>query len=256
MILSDFKTDKLNVKVFETRNELGQEAAKEAQNCILNLLAQKEEINILFAAAPSQNEFLQALRGYKLPWNRINALHMDEYIGLSKDAPQRFGTFLNQHIFEHLSFKSVNYLFEENSSPTDICNRYKKIIEKYPIDIVFMGIGENGHIAFNDPHVARFDDPEIVKLVSLDEVCRKQQVNDGCFARLEDVPKQAVTVTIPAMMRATYIFCMVPGERKAKAVKNTINGPINTTCPASIIRNHQHAVLYCDKESAFYINNN
>ena len=105
MILSDFKTDKLNVKVFETRNELGQEAAKEAQNCILNLLAQKEEINILFAAAPSQNEFLQALRGYKLPWNRINALHMDEYIGLSKDAPQRFGTFLNQHIFEHLSFK-------------------------------------------------------------------------------------------------------------------------------------------------------
>lgn len=126
MILSDFKTDKLNVKVFETRNELGQEAAKEAQNCILNLLAQKEEINILFAAAPSQNEFLQALRGYKLPWNRINALHMDEYIGLSKDAPQRFGTFLNQHIFEHLSFKSVNYLFEENSSPTDICNRYKR----------------------------------------------------------------------------------------------------------------------------------
>ena len=255
MILSDFKADKLNVKVFETRNELGQEAAKEAKDCILNLLTQKVEINILFAAAPSQNEFLQALRTYKLPWNRINALHMDEYIGLSKNASQRFGIFLNKHIFEYLPFKSVNYLFEENSSPADICSRYKKIIKKYPIDIVFMGIGENGHIAFNDPHVALFDDPEMVKLVSLDEVCRKQQVNDGCFAELEDVPKQAVTVTSPVIMSAAYIFCMVPGERKANAVKNTINGPINIACPASILRNHRHAVLYCDKESIYCINN-
>ena len=117
-----------------------------------------------------------------------------------------------------------------------------------------MGIGENGHIAFNDPHVALFDDPEMVKLVSLDEVCRKQQVNDGCFAELEDVPKQAVTVTIPVIMSAAYIFCMVPGERKANAVKNTINGPINIACPASILRNHRHAVLYCDKESIYCIN--
>lgn len=183
-------------------------------------------------------------------WNRIHALHMDEYIGLQADAPQRFGNYLKEHIFAALPFKSIHYLYIEGASPENICAHYEEVLQKHPIDIVFMGIGENGHIAFNDPHVALFDDPQQVKVVLLDEVCRTQQVHDGCFSSLEKVPQQAVTITIPVMMKATRIFCIVPGKPKANAVKETLYGPVSTTCPASILRTHPHATLYCDRDSA------
>ena len=137
-----------------------------ATQVINQLLTQKKEINILFAAAPSQNEFLAVLQKQDLPWQRIHALHMDEYVGLKSDAPQRFGNFLKEHIFDSVPFKSVNYLFREKATPEEICNAYERILQEHPLDIIFMGIGENGHIAFNDPHVARFDDPQWVKIVS------------------------------------------------------------------------------------------
>jgi len=175
---------------------------------------------------------------------------MDEYIGLQADAPQRFGNYLKEHIFAALPFKSIHYLYIEGASPENICAHYEEVLQKHPIDIVFMGIGENGHIAFNDPHVALFDDPQQVKVVLLDEVCRTQQVHDGCFSSLEKVPQQAVTITIPVMMKATRIFCIVPGKPKANAVKETLYGPVSTTCPASILRTHPHATLYCDRDSA------
>lgn len=248
--LKELKKENLLTHICDNRQTLGENAAQAAAQVIKQLLTKKEEINILFAAAPSQNEFLATLQKYDLPWQRIHALHMDEYVGLEVDAPQRFGNFLKEHVFAALPFKSVNYIFKERATPEYICTCYEQVIQDHPIDIVFMGIGENGHIAFNDPHVARFDDSKRVKVVSLDEICRMQQVHDGCFSCLNAVPRQAITITIPVILKAAYIFCMVPGKSKAIAIKNTLYGPISTVCPASILRSHPHATLYCDRDSA------
>ena len=206
---------------------------------------------MIFAAAPSQNEVLAALANDKeIPWNRVNAFHMDEYIGLSADAPQGFGNFLRAAIFGVAPFKSVNYI---NISATDAdaeCERYSKLLEENPTDIVVMGIGENGHIAFNDPPVADFNDKKKVKPVALDEICRQQQVNDGCFATIDDVPKTAITLTCPTLFLGDYLFCIVPAPTKANAVKATVCGEIGEACPATILRRHKSAVLYLDPDSS------
>lgn len=249
------KKDNLHVCLCDNRRTLGETAADDAARLIRRLLEQKEELNLLFAAAPSQNEFLAALQRHDLPWNRLNALHMDEYVGLQEDAPQRFGNFLKEHIFGALPFKSVHYIFRPGAGPEETCEAYCRVLDRYPLDIVFMGIGENGHIAFNDPHVARFYDPQRVKVVVLDDVCRMQQVHDGCFPSLPAVPCQAITLTIPTMMQAPHIFCMVPGRTKANAVRNTLQAGITPQCPATILRIHPHATLYCDAESAMLLPN-
>lgn len=250
-IIKEFQKDKLKVKVYDNRTSMGKAAAIEASDLIIKLLNVKKEINIIFAAAPSQNDFLEALANMKnIDWNRINAFHMDEYIGLEPSAPQGFGNFLKARIFEKVNFKSVNYI---NGNAEDIkkeCERYSKLISSGEIDIVFMGIGENGHIAFNDPHSALFNDKEIIKTVKLDEKCRRQQVNDGCFNSIETVPTHALTLTIPALLSGKYIFCIVPAKTKSEAVYNTINGDITEACPASILRKHNKAVLYADADSA------
>jgi len=242
--------DKLVVKKYETREAMGAAACVEAAECLRRLLAEKEEVNAIFAAAPSQNEFLAALsRAGGIDWGRVNAFHMDEYIGLRADAPQGFGNFLKEHIFSLVPFKSVNYI---NGGADDIeeeCARYTALLKANPVDVVFLGIGENGHIAFNDPHVACFDDPYTIKSVGLDLVCRQQQVNDGCFAQLDDVPTHALTLTIPTLVSAKYMFCMVPAATKANAVKATVYGDIREACPASILRRHDNAVLYVDAQS-------
>ena len=194
--MKEFKKDRLTVKVMATRTEMGQVAAQDIHDRILALLAEKNEINMIFAAAPSQNDVLKSLTEYTdIPWSRINACHMDEYIGLDKSAPQGFGNFLKAHIFGLVSFKSVNLIDCSAEDPEAESERYTAILKKYPTDIVVMGIGENGHIAFNDPPVADFNDPKWVKPVKLDDVCRQQQVNDGCFATFEDVPEYAISLT-------------------------------------------------------------
>ena len=229
---------------------MGVTAAKEAAAVIRDLLAYKSEVNMIFAAAPSQNEFLEALCAEKdIEWQRINVFHMDEYVGLPDNAPQRFGNFLKERIFDKLPFRTVNYL-DGNRQPEEECVRYTALLKQYPTDIVCMGIGENGHIAFNDPHVARFDDPAWVKVVDLDEVCRKQQVNDGCFATIDQVPTHALTLTVPALMNGQFLFCMVPAKTKAWAVYHTINDPVSETIPATCLRKHNNAVLYVDTDSA------
>ncbi len=245
-----FAKDKLVIKKFETREAMGIAACEEAAACLRELLDQKDEINAIFAAAPSQNEFLAALSTAEgIDWGRINAFHMDEYIGLEENAPQRFGNFLKEHIFSLVGFKTVNYI---NGGAADIeaeCERYAGLLKSNPVDIVFLGIGENGHIAFNDPHVADFNDSKIIKSVELDLVCRQQQVNDGCFASLDKVPTHALSLTIPALISAAHMFCIVPAATKAQAVKATVEGEISETCPASILRNHAHATLYIDADS-------
>lgn len=250
-LLKTVHAGNLEVKIFETREAMGNCAAKEVSECIKELLKVKDELNIIFTAAPSQNETLAGLVADKtIEWNKINAFHMDEYIGLPENAPQAFGNFLKEHIFDKVNFKSVNYIYSANETSEETCKRYSELIKKNPIDIVCLGIGENGHIAFNDPWVADFNDKEIIKRVELDEMCRNQQVNDGCFAKLDDVPKFAVTLTVPTLFNADYLFCTVLAKTKAEAVYNTVNAEINEDVPATIMRNHKNAVMYCDKDSA------
>lgn len=248
--MKTYRKDLLEIEVFDTRDEMGEAAAADAAEYIDGLLGRQENVNIVFAAAPSQNEFLAGLAAKDLDWKRINAFHMDEYVGLDKDAPQRFGNYLAGHIFDLVPFGSVHYMFDETLTAEQMCSRYADLIRSSRIDIVFMGVGENGHIAFNDPHVARFDDPETVKIVDLDRKCRMQQVNDGCFKTIEDVPKYAITLTIPAMMKAERIFAVAPTALKAEAIGKICNGEITTQCPASILRTHKAATLYTDLPGA------
>lgn len=248
-----FDAGRLQVKIFETRAEMGENAAKEAAAALREVLANKAECNVIFAAAPSQNDFLAALCNEEIEWNRVNAFHMDEYIGLSDAAPQRFGNFLKNAVFDKVPFNSVSYI-QGNAADIDAeIVRYSNLLRNNPVDIVFMGIGENGHIAFNDPHIAKFDDICMMKQVELDERCRCQQVNDGCFATLGDVPRHALTLTVPVLMSAAKVFCMVPCKTKAEAVQKTVCGEIRETLPASILRTHGCARLYLDKDSAEFI---
>lgn len=246
-----YKVDELSIEIYENRTLMGEGAKRDIKAKIAELLEESQEINIIFAAAPSQNDVLKALvEDKEIEWNRVNAYHMDEYIGLAKDAPQGFGNFLKEHIFGLVPFKSVNYIDVTATDPEKEAERYGKLLEDNPTDIVIMGIGENGHIAFNDPPVADFNDKRMVKPVKLDEVCRQQQVNDGCFSSIDEVPTHAMTLTVPTLLKAPYLFCIVPAPTKAKAVYETLNGSIDEHCPASVLRTHKNAKLYLDDQSS------
>ena len=250
-MLKTFNVDKLSVRVFENRDKMGKDAALAISEKIKELLSKKETINMIFAAAPSQNDMIDSLiHTDGIDWSRINAFHMDEYIGLSKDAPQGFGNFLRDRIFSKVNFKSVNYINGQAEDIKSECERYSKLLIENPVDIVCMGVGENGHIAFNDPPVADFNDKALVKEVKLDEICRNQQVNDGCFDSIDKVPVSALTLTIPALVGADYIFCVVPAATKRNAVFSMLRGKISEKCPASILRTRVNAILFCDKQSA------
>lgn len=244
------KVDNLTVKKYTTREEMGAAAARDIRNAIRTLLEKKAEINVIFAAAPSQNEVLRALVESDVDWSRVNAYHMDEYIHLPPDAPQCFGNFLTWKIFGKVPFKSVNLIDSTAPDAQAECDRYEAILRANPADIIILGIGENGHIAFNDPWVANFKDDRLVRIVALDDVCRQQQVNDGCFATLEEVPKIAMTLTCPVFIRAPQLFCIVPALAKANAVKRTLEGAVSEECPATVLRSHGNAVLYLDADSA------
>ena len=243
--------NKLRVKIYETRKDMGNDAARDVAQKIKELLIGKEFINIIFAAAPSQNEFLSTLSMEEgINWNKINAFHMDEYVGLDINAPQRFGQFLDERIFKQVPFNKVHYINGQADDPEWEGKRYAELLREIPVDIVCMGIGENTHIAFNDPHDADFHDPLMVKKVNLDEVSRQQQVNDGCFANIDEVPVSAITLTVPTLFSAKNIFCIVPGSNKAQAIYHTLNDEVNEKYPSTILRNHENATLYLDKDSA------
>lgn len=243
----EFYVDALRVVVCDDRKELGQVAARNAAAYLREMQKGGGKLNAIFAAAPSQNEFLSELAASEgIDWQAIRAFHMDEYMGLAEDAPQRFSRYLKEHIFSVVPFGEVHYL----DGKEGMIGEYAALLRKYPTDACFMGVGENGHVAFNDPPVADLFDPEIAKPVTLDLKCRQQQVNDGCFARLEDVPEKAVTLTVPTLLRSKRLFCMVPGKTKAEAIRAMLQGPIGMACPASSLRLHQNAALYLDADSA------
>ncbi|BFT72134.1 TIM barrel protein [Paenibacillus sp. P36] len=247
--LKEETAEHLKVKVFENRQIMGAAAAVAAATKIKELLSRKDKVRMIFAAAPSQNEFLAELVNQQgIDWSRITAFHMDEYIGLPDDAPQKFSQFLTDRLFKLVKPGEL-HLIQSSTTIEQECQRYSDLIAAAPIDIICLGIGENGHIAFNDPPVADFEDSFIIKPVELDAPCRQQQVNDGCFPDFDAVPTHALTLTIPTMMAGAHLFCIVPGSTKRAAVEQTLRGPISTSCPASILRTHPDCTLYVDRDS-------
>ena len=241
--------DTLRVRVFDTRLAAGQTAGQDVAAKIRALLTEKDSLRIVFAAAPSQNELLDFLaKAPGIDWSRIDVFHMDEYVGLPPNAPERFAYFLTANLFAAVSPRTVN-LIDDSAGADAACLRYAERLGQAPIDIVCLGVGENGHLAFNDPPVADFDDPAVIKRVQLDAVCRQQQVNDGCFARLDDVPTESLTLTIPTLLSGHHLFCVVPGLTKRNAVRAMLDGPITTACPASILRQHPNCTLYVDTDA-------
>jgi len=204
---------------------------------------------MVFAAAPSQTEMLAELCDTpSIDWGRVTAFHMDEYIGLPAGSPARFAHWLDHHLFTKLNFGAVHRIRPEPDAEQE-AQRYAALLAAAEIDFVCLGVGENGHIAFNDPPVANFADPADVKCVRLDSSCRMQQVNDGCFPSIDAVPKYALTLTIPRLLRAKQLFCIVPGPTKRAAVTKMLREPISTACPASILRTHTACTLYLDADS-------
>ena len=247
------KVEKLTVYTFDTREEMGKVAAADAARRINDIIARNGVANVVFAAAPSQNDLLENLLKSDIDWTKVRAFHQDEYVGISAEEPAGFGNFLDRAIFKKVNFKELHYLLCDADEAEKKCQEYTELLRQYPIDLIFLGIGENGHLAFNDPAVADFNDPKMVKIVELDEVCRQQQVNDGCFEKLEQVPTHALTVTIPGLTQATAMFCSVPAATKADAINHMVHDEVSTKCPATILRTHTCAKLYVDKAAGAFV---
>lgn len=251
-MLKQLTKDKLAVSIYPDRASMGAAAAQAGVRALKAALEKKETVTAMFAAAPSQDEVLRELLTADVDWSRVVACHMDEYVGLDPSAPQRFSTFLRTRLFDRLPFRSVHCIHptQNAAEAEEETRRYEAFLKENPLDVCFMGIGENGHIAFNDPPCADFQDPRWVKVVELDQVCRLQQVHDGCFPALEAVPTHAITVTIPALVSAGEIVCTVPAATKAQAVRGILTGPVTTKCPASILTTHPAASLFLDADAA------
>lgn len=249
MLLKSMKKDRLEVEIYDLRSDMGERAAQCFAACVAEMLQQKDTLNIIFAAAPSQNDFLQALEKQSIEWEKINVFHMDEYVGIGIESKQSFARFVKDNVVDRFPVRSFHAINGKAQEATEECERYSTLLREHPVDIVCLGIGENTHIAFNDPGEADFWDDKLVKVVTLDERCREQQVHDKCFPNLEAVPQYALTLTVPTLMRAEAMFCIVPGSTKSEAVRLVINEPVDFMRPASALRLHKRAFLFCDKDS-------
>jgi len=183
-------------------------------------------------------------------WSRIVFFHLDEYLGISPQHPASFRYYLHKKIEKRVNSAAFHYIIGDAVEPIAECDRYSQLLRSQPIDLCFLGIGENGHLAFNEPSVASFDETQQIKLVKLDLITRQQQVGGGYFSTIEDVPQYAFTLTIPQICKSKKILCLAPEKRKATAVKNMLQLPISTTCPASILRQQPQATLFLDTDSA------
>ena len=246
-----FSVEKLNIFCYDTKKEMSEEGGKEAARLIRNAYEDKGYANLIFASSPSQLGMLSVLANEAVDWGKVNAFHMDEYIGLGIEHKASFANYIRENFFKKVKMNNNFYI---NGLAKDIemeCKRYADLLEQFPTDITFAGIGENGHLAFNDPKIADFFEPRLMKVnESLDEVCRQQQLNDGWFEKLEDIPEKALTITLSGLLRAKYFFATVPGKTKSNIIKRCLEEPISQKVPASILRLHQNAVLYIDSDSA------
>ena len=242
----------MELKVANSRTELGQIAASEIAAALRRNLEKQSQVRVIFAAAPSQSAMLAALlREPGIDWRRVTAFHMDEYIGLPANAPERFGGWLTREFFGHVPLGKV-FLIEPGADPEKACAAYAARLGEAPIDLVLLGVGTNGHLAFNDPP-ANLNDPLAVKVVELDQMCREQQVLEECFAELAEVPTHAVTLTVPTLLAGRELFCCVPGRHKSGAVKAMMQSPVSGDCPATALRNHARCTVYLDRDSSALI---
>ena len=250
-LVERFNAGLLNVHIYMSRQKMGEAAAAAVSAEIRRLIAERGRAVGIFASAPSQNEFLAVLaESSDIDWRRVTGFHLDEYTGMDDKAPQSFRRFLLDRLVNKVEFGEFHGLAGESTDIEAECERYAGLLEQNPPDFAVLGIGENGHLAFIDPPFCDFNDPRAVKVAELDEVCRAQQVNDGAFAAIEDVPSNALSLTIPTIMARPKLFAIVPGPAKRHAIKAAVEGPIETACPASILKNHPDAHLFIDRDSA------
>jgi glucosamine-6-phosphate deaminase len=246
-----FVVDALAVRVFDDDRTLGLAAADDAAATIVGAVAARGVAHVMLATGNSQFAFLDAFVARSdVDWSAVVAFHMDEYIGVPPSHPASFQRYMRERIAARVPVREFHYLQGDAPDAGAEADRYAALLRAHPLDLCCLGIGENGHLAFNDPPVADFDDPFDVKIVELDDACRRQQVGEGHFATIADVPTHAITVTIPALLRAARVQAVVPEARKAVPVQATLRGPIAAACPASALRRHANAALYLDRESA------
>lgn len=250
-MLGSFQVDKARVYIFPAPREAGEASGLEAAKILRDALAQRGSARIIVGTGNSQIPMVNTLvKAPGLDWGRVEMFHMDEYIGLPEDHPASFRRWLKTRLIDVAHPGKFHLL---NGNAPDLqqeCKRYAALLHEGPIDICFLGFGENGHIAFNDPAFANFHDPQSVKRVTMDERTRRQQVGEGHFPSIDAMPKEALTLTIPELLRAGHLVCTVPELRKAEAVKNALTGPVAVSCPGSIVRTHPGTVIYLDPDSA------
>jgi glucosamine-6-phosphate deaminase len=240
----------LPVVQYATNADLGGAAAIEAAEILRAAVEERGEANAILATGNSQLTFLRAIvETPGIPWDKINVFHMDEYVELPAGHTASFPAFLRREIVDKVQPKAF-FPVRADGDVEAGCREYEALLRQHPTDLTVMGIGENGHLAFNDPPYALFNDPQWVKVIQLDERSRQQQVGEGHFGSLDEVPTHAVTVTIPALLAAKRVLVLVPEARKAEAVKSSLLGPITEDCPGSILREQAHAKLFLDAESA------
>ena len=245
-----FTRDRLDVRVYDDVRELAAAAATDAVLAIRAAIDARGAANVMFATGNSQLEFLaDVVTRTDVEWSRVTAFHMDEYAGLPATHPASFQRYMRERVAAHLPLRDFHYL-DGTNEPEAEARRYSELLATHPLDLCCAGIGENGHLAFNDPPVANFDDPHAVKVIALEAASRRQQVGEGHFAGIDDVPTHAITVTIPALLAAGRVLVIVPEARKAAPVRATLEDPVSTACPATILRRQDHATLYLDAASA------
>ncbi|HUC04047.1 MAG TPA: glucosamine-6-phosphate deaminase [Acidimicrobiales bacterium] len=248
--MTEWQIDGARVRLHASTEAMARVAADQVADIMREAAEARGEVHAMFATGNSQIAFIDALVSTPdVPWDRTVVFHMDEYVGIGPDHPAGFQRWIRQRIVERTSPHSAYYV-DGISDPDVECDRYAALLGSHPLDLCCLGIGENGHLAFNDPPVADFDDPLDVKIVKLDGPCRQQQVNEGHFADLDAVPKYAITVTIPALLRARQVIAVVPEARKARPVRDALMGPVATSCPASALRTIDHATVHLDPGSA------
>ena len=236
-------------RIFEEKKELAQAAAVQAATAIRGAIKERGLARIVAATGSSQFEFLEELTATAgIDWQKVELFHLDEYIGIPMTHPASFRKYLQERLIDKTGITLLQLLNGEDN-PAEIIRRASEAIKSAPIDVTFAGIGENGHLAFNDPP-ADFETSDPYFIVNLDDVCRKQQVGEGWFAGLSDVPEQAISMSVRQILNSKEIIAVVPDARKAQAVKACFEGPISPMAPASILRTHAHATVYLDRQSA------
>jgi glucosamine-6-phosphate deaminase len=254
-LVSAFRVDELDVRVFATERDLGKAAADDAAAAIRGAVETYGRAHVMLATGNSQFAFLEALTACDdVAWDRVTGFHMDEYVGMDDTHPASFARYMRERVVDVVHPRAFHYVDGTNDAAAE-CARYSALLREHPLDLCCLGVGENGHLAFNDPPFADFDDPNDVKEVELDDASRRQQVGEGHFRSLDDVPRTAITVTIPALLRATRVLAIVPEKRKADAVRRALEEPITTSCPASALRRTPQATLYLDTASASNVSN-